>query len=144
MAGVGILTLKDQAALAQAPRKGDCLTPEQRAFDNERRRVSRQNAWMAIPALAPAAAVGAAQGVPLATAAAVNAARFIARGGEWDFGPNFRIAPFGNRTGDPIRRYPHYHRRDPLVNGVGKEGQGLGRHRPWEEKSNDKSFWDRF
>lgn len=67
MAGAGILTLKDQAALAQAPRKGDYLTPEQRAFDNERRRVSRQNAWMAIPALAPAAAVAAAGGVPIAT-----------------------------------------------------------------------------
>jgi hypothetical protein len=138
------LTMDERAALAAAPRKPDYLTPEQRRFDDERRRAARENAWMAVPALAPAAAVAAAEGVPLAAAAAVNAARFIARGGEWDFGPNFRIAPFGNRTGHPIGRYPHYHRRDPTVNGVGKAGQGISRHRPWEQKSNDKSIWDRF
>lgn len=142
--GQARLMLEERAALAAAPRKTDYLTPEQRRFDDERRRVSKENAWMAVPALAPAAAVAAAQGVPLAATSAVNAARFIARGGEWDFGPNFRIAPFGNRTGDPLGRYPHYHRRDPLVDGVGKRGQGIRRHRPWEEKSNDTSFWDRF
>jgi RHS repeat-associated protein len=32
----------------------------------------------------------------------------------------------------------HYHRR-----GL-KPGQGIGRHRPWEKKATDKSFWDRF
>jgi len=65
MAGAKILTLGDRVVLASAPRKGDYLTPEQRAFDDERRRVSRDNAWMAIPALAPAAAVAAAEGVPM-------------------------------------------------------------------------------
>lgn len=144
MAGSAILTLQDQADLARAPRKGDYLTPRQRAFDDERRRASRENAWMAVPALAPAAAIAAVEGVPLAIAGAVNAARFIAEGREFKLGPNLRIAPFGNRTGDPQGRFPHYHRRDPLVNGVGKKGQGLNRHRPWEKKSNDKSVWDRF
>jgi hypothetical protein len=59
-------------------------------------------------------------------------------GREVSFGKNFRIAPFGNRTGHPLGELPHYHRRgvDPR--------QGIGRHRPWETKSPDKSFWDRF
>jgi uncharacterized protein RhaS with RHS repeats len=56
-----------------------------------------------------------------------------------------RIAPFGNRTGNPTGKYPHYHRRgiDP-TNGKTIPGQGIGRHRPWDLKSTDKSFWDRF
>lgn len=48
------------------------------------------------------------------------------RGAEITFGRNFRIAPFGNRTGHPVGRYPHYHRRYP------GPGGGIGRHRPWE------------
>ena len=73
-------------------------------------------------------------------------------GGEWyrtgkefSFGKNFRIAPLGNRTGHPIGRFFHYHRRgiDPKT-GDTLPGQGIGRHRPWEKKSTDKSFWDRF
>ena len=64
MSGAVILTPGDRVMLAQAPRKRGYLTPEQQAFDDERRRVSRENAWMAIPALAPAAAVAAMEGVP--------------------------------------------------------------------------------
>jgi RHS repeat-associated protein len=66
-------------------------------------------------------------------------------GREITFGKNVRIAPFGNRTGHPQGELPHYHRRgvDPIT-GETKPGQGVGRHRPWETKSTDKSFWDRF
>lgn len=65
-------------------------------------------------------------------------------GREYKFGPNFRIAPFGNRTGHSTGRYPHYHRR--VVDDAGETlpGQGIGRHRPWDKKSTDTSFGDRF
>ncbi|MCC2100630.1 MAG: RHS repeat-associated core domain-containing protein, partial [Hyphomicrobiales bacterium] len=53
-------------------------------------------------------------------------------------GANWRIAPGGNRTDNVFGKWPHYHRR-----GQG-EGQGIGRHRPWETKRKDTSFWDRF
>ena len=57
-----------------------------------------------------------------------------------------RIAPFGNRTGDPLGRFPHYHRRvpDPLKPGESLPGQGIGRHRPLETRPSDSSWWDRF
>lgn len=144
MAGPLILTLGDRVALAKAPRKRDYLTPEQRAFENERRRVAGENAWMAVPALTPAAAVALAEGVPLAASAAANAARFIVEGREFKLGPNLRIAPFGNRTGHPQGRLPHYHRRGALVDGKSPPGQGIGRHRPWETKATDTGFLDRF
>ncbi len=66
-------------------------------------------------------------------------------GREIKFGKNVRIAPFGNRTGHPQGELPHYHRRgvDPAT-GESAPGQGIKRHRPWESKSTDKSFWDRF
>lgn len=66
-------------------------------------------------------------------------------GREIAFGKNVRIAPFGNRTGHPQGELPHYHRRgvDPAT-GQTTPGQGVGRHRPWETKATDKSFWDRF
>lgn len=57
---------------------------------------------------------------------------------------NWRIAPFGNRTGNSLGKYPHYHRRGMNSSGVTKPGQGIGRHRPWEKKSTDISFWNRF
>ena len=72
------------------------------------------------------------------TAGAVFGGGFAAAGREISFGKNFRIAPFGNRTGHSIGRWPHYHRRGT------QPGQGIGRHRPFERKSPDKSFWDRF
>lgn len=58
---------------------------------------------------------------------------------------NLRIAPFGNRTGHPIGKYPHYHRRGPKApNGQTRPGQGIGRHRPLERSPHDKSIKDRF
>ena len=65
-------------------------------------------------------------------------------GGEIRITNNLRIAPFGNRTGNPLGERPHYHRRVVDSSGITKEGQGIGRHRPYETKSCDKSFWDRF
>jgi hypothetical protein len=65
-------------------------------------------------------------------------------GKEWKIGKNVRIAPFGNRTGHPMGERPHYHRRVTLPSGDTKPGQGIGRHRPWDVKSTDTSFWDRF
>jgi len=67
-----------------------------------------------------------------------------ARGVEISFGKNFRAAPFGNRTGHPTGRYPHYHRRGVDSTGQTKPGQGIGRHRPWDTKSTDTGFGDRF
>lgn len=56
-----------------------------------------------------------------------------------------RLAPFGNRTGNPTGELPHYHRRviDPMTSEPAP-GQGIGRHRPWDTRSTDTSFWDRF
>ena len=66
-------------------------------------------------------------------------------GREVSFGRNIRIAPFGNRTGHPLGELPHYHRRVvESLTGRTLDGQGIGRHRPWESKSTDSSFWDRF
>jgi RHS repeat-associated protein len=65
-------------------------------------------------------------------------------GTEFSFGNNFRIAPFGNRTGNRFGELPHYHRRVIDAAGTTKSGQGIGRHRPWESKSTDKSTGDRF
>jgi RHS repeat-associated protein len=89
-------------------------------------------------------AVGTAIGA--LTGAGGVVARFAILGREIKFGRNLRIAPFGNRTGHPIGRFPHYHRRgapDP-VTGQTRPGQGIGRHRPWETSPVDKSFWDLF
>ncbi|MBM3997932.1 MAG: hypothetical protein FJ297_00070 [Planctomycetes bacterium] len=57
------------------------------------------------------------------------AARAYFLGREFTFAKNFRIAPFGNRTGHPIGKYPHYHYRP---SNPAPPGQGIGRHRPWE------------
>ncbi len=66
-------------------------------------------------------------------------------GNEFKIGNNFRLAPFGNRTGHLIGKFPHYHRRGiDSKTGNTMPGQGIGRHRPWETKSTDKSFWDHF
>lgn len=66
------------------------------------------------------------------------------RGAEYSFGKNFRLAPWGNRTGNEYGRFPHYHRRGVGLDGKTMDGQGIGRHRPWEPKNGDKSFGDRF
>ena len=77
--------------------------------------------------------------------AAKLAKGLYAAGREITLGSNLRIAPFGNRTGNALGELPHYHRRgiDAVTNAT-KPGQGIGRHRPWETKSTDKSVWDRF
>ena len=74
----------------------------------------------------------------------VKTVRFLHEGREISFGKNLRMAPNGNRTGNPFGERPHYHRRGLDINGAPKPGQGIGRHRPWETKSSDTSFWDRF
>jgi len=66
-------------------------------------------------------------------------------GTEISIGKNLRIAPFGNRTGHPTGRYPHYHRR--AINsktGETIEGGSMKRHRPWDKRTTDQSIKDRF
>jgi len=82
-----------------------------------------------------------------ATSAAEEVTGQIKRlsGREIKIGPNLRIAPFGNRTGNPTGRFPHYHRRSiDSVTGETIPGQGIGRHRPWDTRSTDTRFRDRF
>jgi hypothetical protein len=69
----------------------------------------------------------------------------IKTGVEFPFGNNFRIAPFGNRTGHPTGSYPHYHRRgvNPIT-GETYRGQSIRRHRPWDTRATDTCFWERF
>ena len=78
------------------------------------------------------------------TAIGIKTVRFLNEGREISFGKNLRIAPNGNRTGNPLGELPHYHRRGLDANGATRTGQGIGRHRPWETKPSDTSFWDRF
>lgn len=61
-------------------------------------------------------------------------------------GKGWRVAPFGNRTGNEYGELPHYHRSvpDPAKPGQSMPGQGIGRHRPWESKSTDSSIGDHF
>jgi hypothetical protein len=67
------------------------------------------------------------------------------RGKEFRLGNNFRLAPFGNRTGHPYGKWPHYHRRGALgPDGRTRPGQGIGRHRPWEPSRHDRRWWNRF
>lgn len=70
--------------------------------------------------------------------------RGYASGAELNIGRNFRIAPWGNRTGRPTGKFPHFHRRVTDGNGNTLPGQGIGRHRPWDRKSTDKCQCDRF
>jgi len=74
----------------------------------------------------------------------INAALYDLSGKELSFGPNFRIAPLGNRTGHPTGKFPHYHRRRFDSKGRVPRGQGLDRHRPWDTKADDKLFGNRF
>ncbi|MBL6989633.1 MAG: hypothetical protein ISR65_07640 [Bacteriovoracaceae bacterium] len=81
-------------------------------------------------------------GVGLATKEGLS---FAIQGRELKFRKNFRLAPFGNRTRSATGRFPHYHRRVLKENGKATvNGQGIGRHRPWDTKSTDTSFFDRF
>lgn len=85
---------------------------------------------------------GAIGGATIVTGGRV--VRDIGRGAEYKVGDNIRVAPWGNRTGHPTGRWPHYHRRGMDGNGNTIPGQGIGRHRPWETKSTDRSWCDRF
>ncbi|WP_161554281.1 RHS repeat-associated core domain-containing protein [Stenotrophobium rhamnosiphilum] len=53
-------------------------------------------------------------------------------GAELRIGRNFRLAPWGNRTGHKYGELPHYHRRVLDANGNTIPGGGIGRHRPYE------------
>lgn len=71
--------------------------------------------------------------------------KLFKQGREILIGQNWRIAPFGNRTGHPLGRWPHYHRRGtPGPDGKPLPGEGMNRHRPLEKKSCDTGFCDRF
>lgn len=75
------------------------------------------NVIIAAPIIAATAALGA------------EVALFARLGREIRIGNNFRLALFGNRTGHPVGRWPHYHYRP---SNPAPPGQGLRRHRPWE------------
>lgn len=90
------------------------------------------------------AVAGGLGAIPGGIGAAGKIASFAKHGREIQIGKNFRIAPFGNRTGHPIGRFPHYHRRVMDKSGETLPGQGIGRHRPWESKSTDTSWKNRF
>lgn len=53
-------------------------------------------------------------------------------GKEFKVNKNLRIAPFGNRTNNPLGQRPHYHRRITDAEGKTVPGGGIGKHRPWE------------
>jgi RHS repeat-associated protein len=79
----------------------------------------------------------------------VNASLVRYSGKEISLGDGLRVAPFGNRTGHPTGRFPHYHRQGPrYVKGNKKgqtlPGQSMKRHRPWDSSPFDTSFGDRF
>ena len=65
-------------------------------------------------------------------------------GYEFKFGKNVRIAPWGNRKGDPLGKYPHYHRRIVGPNGKTIPGGAVGRHRPWQAPPAGLPWWMRF
>jgi RHS repeat-associated protein len=84
---------------------------------------------------------GQIAGTALATAIH---ARGYATGHEFTFGKNLRIAPWGNRTGHPTGKFPHYHRRATDGAGQTKPGGSIKRHRPWDSRETDTSLGDRF
>jgi len=88
----------------------------------------------------PMAVMAAVEAAPVAAVAA----RFVVRGREIPIGRNWRMAPFGNRTGHPTGRWPHYHRRGIGPDGTTRPGQSIRRHRPWDQNPIDSSWWDRF
>ena len=80
------------------------------------------------------------------TMGGASVCRFAAHGRELSLSKNLRIAPFGNRTGHPTGKWPHYHRGVPDRSRPGHsvDGQGMRRHRPWDKKSTDRTWRDRF
>ena len=55
-------------------------------------------------------------------------------GREFKIGDILRMAPWGNRTGNPCGELPHYHRRIIGPAGSTIPGGGIGWHRPWEQR----------
>ena len=101
---------------------------------------------MTIPGagIAAKAAFRVAKGVGKA---ASRIAKDIKKGKEYvPFGSRntFRVAPWGNRTGHRTGKYPHYHRRKTDSRGRVVPGGSIKRHRPWDTKQTDTSFWNRF
>jgi RHS repeat-associated protein len=90
-------------------------------------------------------AMDVGRGAALFTTLAGPIAEPAAIGREYCPTENVKIAPFGNRTGHPTGELPHYHRSvpDPSRPGDSLPGQGKKRHRPWDTKAKDTSFWDR-
>lgn len=74
----------------------------------------------------------------------VYAVYSMGTGREYKLDNDHRVAPYGNRTGNPHGELPHYHRRVTTPSGDTVPGQGIGRHRPWDTKSTDISLWDRW
>lgn len=95
-------------------------------------------------ATAAAGAIGIGVGVAADTTIITPLIRDISRGREYKIGEDIRLAPWGNRTGHEIGKWPHYHRRGLNPNGETEPGQGIGRHRPWESKPSDKDWCSRF
>ncbi len=81
---------------------------------------------------------GSIVGPPLAAGAA-----YSGLGREFLVG-GARVALLGNRTKRLIGQLPHYHRRGLGPNGMSRDGQGIGRHRPFEGSRHDTKFRDRF
>jgi len=75
---------------------------------------------------------------------AVGGGTWAQSGAELTFGKGLRIAPFGNRTGHPTGELPHYHRQ--VFNAKGKvvPGGSIKRHRPWDTRTTDTRFRQRF
>ncbi len=55
-----------------------------------------------------------------------------------------RVSLGNSKTLNSVARKPHYHRVKIGDNGKPLQGQGMRRHRPWEKKSTDKQWRDRF
>jgi len=63
---------------------------------------------------------------------AFNASGY-ATGYEFTIGKNLRIAPWGNRTGNPYGELPHYHRRIFGPDGRVVRNGSIDWHRPWQK-----------
>jgi RHS repeat-associated protein len=91
-----------------------------------------------VDATSPYYAVGLTSGALITT-------RGYVTGAELSIGRNVRLAPWGNCTGHPTGRFPHYHRRGGVdANGNAAPGQVIGRHRPWDTRPTDRCGCDRF
>jgi hypothetical protein len=76
-------------------------------------------------------AIGQAAGLVIDAYVAVRGVQ----GKEIKVSDDLRIAPAGNRTGNPLGELPHYHRRIVGPDGKTVPGGSLHWHRPWEGSS---------